>query len=141
MDTSIVDNPNVDTLDQAEPVVSDYKSITSKLDEKQQMSLEKEIASFAISMLYNKKPKDIAVELDNGIYHGKYVGNEGNVISTKIKFNGTNLEWGNSDGRWRDTNYDDKLSYNLGSGMVTINVTYSDGSGTSKNFESKVLHK
>jgi hypothetical protein len=96
---------------------------------------EIEIAKFAIAAIMNQKPEIIDTEKDDGLYYVSYKRpNDGKKFEYKIKIVGKNIVWGNSNGRWRDTAYDEKISFEITFKKLTIVQTFNDGSTNKKDF-------
>jgi hypothetical protein len=96
---------------------------------------EIEIAKFAIAAIMNQKPEIIDTKEDDGLYYVSYKRrNDGEKFEYKIKIIGKNIVWGNSDGRWRDTAYDEKISFEITYEKLTVVQTFNDGSTNKKDF-------
>ena len=94
-----------------------------------------EIAKFTIVTIMDQKPQIINVKEKEGIYIVSYKQPEdGKKYEYKIKINGNRIVWGNADGRWRDTSYDEKLTYRENNDKLIIIQTFSDGSKSEKEF-------
>lgn len=107
-------------------------SMQLKLNEK---VAEIEIAKFAIAAIMNQKPEIIDTKEDDGLYYVSYKRpNDGKKFEYKIKIIGKNIVWGNFDGRWRDTAYDEKISFEITYEKLTIVQTFNDGSTNKKDF-------
>ena len=104
------------------------------IDEQQKNAFSnKQIAKAAISALYFRPVNEISVKNMGKYYLVSYV-KEGKTYKNKIQLKGHNIMWGNYDGRWRNTKYDEKLSYKIDQKSLTIITKYSDGSSTKKVF-------
>lgn len=100
-----------------------------------QLFNETEIAKYTMSAIMNQPPEIINVKDNNGIYYVSYIRkDDGKKFDYKIKFNGKNIIWGNSDGRWRDTQYDEKIKYSEKENKLIITQTFEDGSNIDKEF-------
>ncbi len=100
-----------------------------------QLFTETEIAKYTMSTIMNQPPEIINVKDNNGIYYVSYIRKgDGKKFDYKIKFNGKYIIWGNSDGRWRDTQYDEKIKYSEKDNKLTITQTFEDGSNIEKQF-------
>tara|TARA_B110000093_G_C12846869_1_gene357631 strand:- start:30 stop:461 length:432 start_codon:yes stop_codon:yes gene_type:complete len=100
-----------------------------------QLFTETEIAKYTVSAIMDQQPEIINVKDNNGIYFVSYTRkDDGKKFDYKIKFNGKNIIWGNSDGRWRDTQYDEKIKYSKKENKLTITQTFEDGSNIDKEF-------
>lgn len=96
-----------------------------------------EIAKYAIASIMNKNPDKIKVKKEASIYKVYYLNDSrSNYINYKIKFNGNQIIWGNYDGRWRDTNYDEKIYYEESdNGTLKIIQKFRDGSSINDEFQ------
>lgn len=60
----------------------------------------------------SQKPKIITAIKKDKLYHISYIRkSDRQKFASKIKFNGNRIMWGNIDGRWRNSQYDEKLSF------------------------------
>lgn len=99
---------------------------------------QEEIAKYTISSIMNQPPEIISVKKDGDIYFVSYSRkSDGEKFDYKVRIDGRNIVWGNSDGRWRDTEYDEKISYFENENRLIIEQTFDDGSTINKEFEKK----
>jgi len=100
---------------------------------------KEEIALYTVSAIMNHPPSIISAELENGIYNVKYNRtSDGQAFEYRIKFKGANkVIWANKDGRWRDTEFDEEVTYSEKGNKLTITQTFDDGSTVDKEFEKE----
>ncbi|PHS66912.1 MAG: hypothetical protein COB12_05640 [Flavobacterium sp.] len=97
---------------------------------------ESEIAKYTISAIMNQPPELINVEDNDGIYYVSYSQKDDEKTNNyKIKISGNIIIWGNSDGRWRDTKFDEKIKYFEKGNELKITQTFEDGSKIVKEFK------
>jgi hypothetical protein len=71
----------------------------------------------------------------DGLYYVSYKRpNDGKKFEYKIKIIGKKIVWGNSDGRWRNTAFDEKILFEITHEKLTIVQTFKDGSTNNKDF-------
>ena len=106
---------------------------TVKLPEK--IFTESEIAKYTISAIMNQPPEIINVKDSGEIYNVSYTRkDDGKKFDYKIKISGNKVTWGNSDGRWRDTKFDEKIKYSEKDNELKIIQAFEDGSEIVKEF-------
>ena len=97
---------------------------------------ESEIAKYTMSAIMNQPPEIINVKDNGGIYNVSYTRkDDGKKFDYKIKISGNKVTWGNSDGRWRDTKFDEKIKYSEKDNELKIIQTFEDGSQIVKDFK------
>jgi hypothetical protein len=52
-----------------------------------------------------------------------------------MKIEGKKIVWANIDGRWRDGQYDERISFEENGNKLIINQIYSDGSVDAKEYK------
>lgn len=65
--------------------------------------------------------------------------NDGQKFEYKIQVTNNSINWGNSDGRWRNSEYDEKLSYSIVGQELVITTSYDDGSKSQERFKIEEL--
>lgn len=71
-----------------------------------------DVARFAISSIMSQPSKTIKVKNDNGLYFVSYVRkSDSKKFDYKIKIDGESIVWASLDGRWRDSEYDEKIDF------------------------------
>lgn len=97
---------------------------------------ESEIARYTISAIMNQPSEIINVKDNDGIYIVSYTRkDDGKKFDYKIKISGNKVTWGNSDGRWRETKFDEKIKYSEKDNELKIVQIFEDGSEIVKEFK------
>ncbi len=97
---------------------------------------ETEIAKYTISAIMHQPYEILNVKNKSGIYYVSYTRKDDRKkFDYKIKINGKNITWGNSDGRWRETQFDEKIKYSEKGNVLTITQTFEDGSSIVDSFK------
>ena len=97
---------------------------------------KEDVARFAISTVMGQPSKKIKVRLEKELYYVSYVRkSDSQKFNYKIKIDGKTIVWANIDGRWRDGQYDEKISFEEADNKIKITQIFSDGSGDSKEFK------
>jgi len=97
---------------------------------------ESEIAKYSISAIMNQPPEIINVRDDDGIYIVSYIRkDDGKKFDYKIKIDGNRVTWGNSNGRWRDSKFDEKIKFSETDNTLKIVQTFNNGSEIVKEFQ------
>lgn len=93
------------------------------------------IARYAISTIMGQPSNTIKVQSKDGLYLLSYVRiSDSQQFDYRIKFEGNKITWASIDGRWRDKEYDEKLSFEESGNKSKIIQTFSDGSMDIKEF-------
>lgn len=94
-----------------------------------------EIAKYSIATIMNQPPKIISVIKNDDLYLVSYVRkSDSQKFTYKIKFIGNQVMWGNYNGRWRDNQLDEKISFIEEGKKINIIQTFSDGSQSNQEF-------
>jgi hypothetical protein len=120
------------------PEGSSAKSLpaTNHFGDRLSVASKSTIARYAIAALMGKPVSTVKVSGKGPQYTVWYVrATDGKRFAYKVKFKGSQILWGNADGRWRDQNEDEKLSYTVKGGQVSITIRYSDGSSDVQVFK------
>jgi hypothetical protein len=119
---------NPDNLDKDEEVGVEGKNMTDYTKE--------DISRYTIAAIMGRDPSIIDVKQQDDIYIVSYVRpSDGTYWESKIKFEGEDkVIWGNSDGRWRDTEADEKITYFQRGDKLVILQTFSDNSKIEKEY-------
>ncbi len=81
-----------------------------------------------VGIVKSKKRKDY--------YYVTYVRpSDSQKFEYKVKFEGNRIIWGDLNGRWQDTEYDEKISFAEKDDKLNIITTYSDGSEGIEEFK------
>lgn len=119
------------TADQQSPIIQ-----TDKPEVELKNFTKEDVARFAIATIMQKPSKGMKVRLDNDLYYVSYVRKSDNQkFNCKIKFIGNTIIWATVDGRWRDGEYDEKISFTETENKLKISQIYSDGSSDDKEFK------
>ena len=122
-----------------EQVSTDNQTTIAETDKTEKAELKnfskEDVARFAISSIMGQPSKKIKVRLENGLYYVSYVRkSDSKKFDYNIKINGSTIVWANIDGRWRDGEYDERISFEETDNKLKITQTFSDGSGDTKEF-------
>jgi len=95
----------------------------------------------ATSALYGTPIDIIGVKKrEKDVIYTTYIRKDDKTVwENKFRIHDGTIDWGAGDGRWRTHPADDKLSYSIDrkAGLFTIISSYSDGSGSKKEFSLK----
>ncbi len=95
-----------------------------------------DIARYAIATIMDQSPSIIRAVKNNDLYLVSYVRkSDSQKFDYKIKIDGNHVIWGNSDGRWRDTDFDEKIGFVEDGNKIKIIQTFTDGSEAAEEFE------
>ncbi|WP_034058501.1 hypothetical protein [Lacinutrix jangbogonensis] len=118
------------------------KTELEKVELSKKVFTESEIAKYTVSAIMNQPPEIIKVKNNDGIYYVSYTRkDDGKKFDYKVKISGNKVTWGNGDGKWRDTKFDEKIKYSEKGNELKIIQTFEDGSEIVKEFtknESKI---
>ncbi|TDO69955.1 hypothetical protein EV143_11227 [Flavobacterium chryseum] len=88
-----------------------------------------EIAKYTMASIMGQSPKIIKVIKNGNLYYVSYTRKSDNKkFDYKIKFTGNKIIWANIDGRWRDSEYDEKISFRENNQILYIIQSFEDGS-------------
>jgi hypothetical protein len=89
----------------------------------------KDVARFTIASIMGQDPASIDAKLEVDVYHLKCSRKSDNkMFFYKVTFKGSEVIWGVEDGRWRDSDADEKISFIEKGNRLEIIQTFSDGS-------------
>jgi len=112
------------------------KTELEKVEFPKKVFTESEIAKYTVSAIMNQSPEIIKVKDNGGIYTVSYTRkDDGKKFDYKIKISGNKVTWGNIDGRWRDTKFDEKIKYSEKDNKLKIIQTFENGSEIVKEFK------
>lgn len=97
---------------------------------------KEDVARFAISSIMGQPSKTIKVREENGLYILSYIRkSDSKKFDYKIKIDDDKILWANLDGHWRDTEYDEKISFEENDQTIKITQIFSDNSVDVKEFK------
>jgi hypothetical protein len=107
--------------------------------EKASIFTKDEVAKFTIAAIMNQPPSIMSTQEENGVYIVSYNRpSDGEAFKYKIKFEGNDkVIWGNSDGRWREDQYDEVITYIEKGDKMLITQKFSEESVIEKEFEKQ----
>lgn len=95
-----------------------------------------DIARYTMSSIMGQPAKTIKVIKSEDLYYVSYIRkSDSRKFSYKIKFDGNKILWANIDGRWRNSEYDEKISFTEKNNKVSIIQTFSDNSEDIKEYK------
>lgn len=95
-----------------------------------------DIARYTMAAIMDQSPKIIKATKNNDLYYVSYIRKSDNQkFKYKIKFNDNEILWANIDGRWRNSKYDEKISFAEKDNQINIIQTFSDGSEYIKEYK------
>ncbi|KQO33912.1 hypothetical protein ASF10_17885 [Flavobacterium sp. Leaf82] len=96
----------------------------------------KDIARYTMASIMGQQPKIIsALKKDNLYYVSYFRKSDRKKFEYKIIFDGNKILWSNIDGRWRDSQYDEKIIFIEKNNTLSIIQTFSDGSEDIKEYK------
>jgi hypothetical protein len=130
-----------DSSTTTEQISKDYQTPIAQTDKPEKKELKKfskeDVARFAISTIMQQPSKTIKVRFQNGLYYISYKKkSDSKKFEYKIKIDDWKIVWANIDGRWRDGEYDEKISFEENDNKLKITQTFSDGSIETKEFKN-----
>jgi len=88
-----------------------------------------DIARYTMASIMGQPPKIItAIKKENFFYVSYIRKSDKKKFDYKIRFNGDTILWANIDGKWRDSQYDEKISFIEKNNIISIIQIFSDGS-------------
>jgi len=97
---------------------------------------KEDIARFAISSIMGQPSKTIKVKDENGLFILYYIRkSDSKKFEYKIKIDQDKILLANLNGRWRDKEYDEKISFEENGQTIKIKQTFSDNSVDIKEFK------
>ncbi|MFB9079646.1 hypothetical protein ACFFLS_07140 [Flavobacterium procerum] len=104
----------------------------SKIEE-QQIVLRnftyEDIARYTMATIMGQPSKTIKVRKKDNLYFVSYIRKSDNQkFDYKIKFSGNKIMWANFDGRWRNSKYDEKITFEEKGDKIRIIQTFDDNS-------------
>jgi hypothetical protein len=94
-----------------------------------------DIARYTMASAMEQPPKIIKATKNKELYFVSYIRkSDKQKFEYKVKFNGNEILWANIDGRWRNSKYDEKITFVENDNKLNIVQTYSDGSEDIQEF-------
>jgi hypothetical protein len=88
-----------------------------------------DVARYTMASVMGQTPKIIKATKNDDLYYVSYTRkSDKQKFEYKIKFDDDKILWANIDGRWRDSKYDEKISFAENGDKLNIIQTFSDGS-------------
>ncbi|MDX6188431.1 hypothetical protein SGQ83_03640 [Flavobacterium sp. Fl-318] len=95
-----------------------------------------DIARYTMASIMGQPTKTIKVIKKDELYFVSYIRKSDNEkFDYKIKFDGNKILWANLDGRWRNSKYDEKITFVEKENKVHIIQSFDDNSQNSKEFK------
>lgn len=86
-----------------------------------------DVARYAIASVMGEPTKIIKAIKNKDLYFVSYIRkSDKKKFEYKIKFEGNKILWANIDGRWRNSEYDEKISFEEDAEKLKIITTFSD---------------
>jgi hypothetical protein len=96
---------------------------------------KEDVARYTISSLMGQPSKSLKVQNKNELYVVSYTRkSDSQKFSYKIKFDGNKILWASEEGRWRDGQDDERISFEERDNKLFITLGYSDNSSEVKGF-------
>jgi len=108
-------------------VTADTVALQEKFENvKLKLFTGEEVARYAIASVMGHDPKTIQVKRADDIYYATYVRGDVYYIY-KVMFKGHQVLWAVRDGRWRNSDADEKITFKEERGKLKIIQTFTDG--------------
>lgn len=137
-------DPNNESTDNTSEITIDTSATVSNTDVETN-EIEKnilknfsyaDVARYAIATSMQEPATIVESQKKDNYYYVTYTRpSDSQKFECKVKFEGQRIIWGALDGRWQDTEYDEKLSFEEKENKLNIITTYSDGSEGIKEFK------
>ncbi|QLC65553.1 hypothetical protein LPB248_04370 [Flavobacterium sp. LPB0248] len=104
-----------------------------KIKEKEEITLKnftyEDIARYTMASIMGQSSKIIKVRKKDELYFVSYIRkSDHQKFDYKIKIDGNKILWANIDGRWRDSKYDEKITFVEKDNKLEIIQTFDDNS-------------
>ncbi|WP_456314621.1 hypothetical protein [Pseudomonas shirazensis] len=97
-----------------------------------------DVSRYTMASIMGQSPKIITAIKNNNLYFVSYIRKSDNKkFEYKIKFDGNKIIWANIDGRWRDSKYDEKISFRENNQILYINQSFEDGSEDIQEYKKR----
>ncbi len=95
-----------------------------------------DVARYTIASVMGQSSSIIKATKKNDYYYVFYIRkSDSQKFDYKVKFIGNRIIWASLDGRWRDSEYDEKISFTEKENKLNIINSYSDGSEGIEEFK------
>jgi hypothetical protein len=107
----------------------------------QEVVTKEQLCKAAIAKTMGRDPKVMQVlKIDSGIVSLQYVRkSDGSLWAYRCRVEGSQIIWASDSGRWRDDPRDERITYSIEGGTVTIKETLTSGDTTQVKFKSSQL--
>lgn len=101
-----------------------------------------QICKACLATVMSKDPKIIKIDKNEGdiIYLSYIRPSDKKKWAYRCKLSGSRFIWASDTGRWRDSQYDSKVTYEISGELIKITDRFNDGSASSKSFTIKQLN-
>jgi hypothetical protein len=111
-----------------------------EIKEKEEITLKnftyEDIARYTMASIMGQPSKIIKVRKKDELYFVSYIRkSDHQKFDYKIKFDGNKILWANIDGRWRDSKYDEKITFVEKDNKINIIQTFNDNSQDIKEYK------
>lgn len=116
---------------------TEFKVETEKVEENILKNFKYEdIARYTIASIMGQPTKIINATKNKDTFFVSYIRkSDKQKFEYKIKFDGNQILWASIDGRWRNSEQDEKISFEEKEGKLKIITTYSDMSQDIKEYK------
>lgn len=114
------------------------KQIQEKQNEVETLKIEEnilknftyeDVARYTMASLMGQSTKIIKATKNKDLYFVSYIRkSDKQKFEYKVKFDGNEILWGSIDGIWRNSEYDEKISFEENDELLKIITTFSDAS-------------
>lgn len=95
-----------------------------------------DIARYSIASVMGQPTKIIKATKNKDLYFVSYIRkSDKQKFEYKIKFEGNKILWASIDGRWRNSEYDEKISFEENNETLKIITTFSDMSQDTQEYK------
>ena len=96
---------------------------------------EKDVAKYIISTIMDQSPSIMKSRKSGSAYSVWYIRpDDGKKFEYEVRINQPNAVWRTADGRWRDGQYDEKITFSEQGNSLVVTQIFSDGSQNSKQY-------
>jgi hypothetical protein len=88
-----------------------------------------DVSRYTLASVMGQPTKIMTVDKNKDLYFVSYIRkSDKQKFEYKVKFDGKNIHWASIDGRWRNSEYDEKISFEENDKKLKIITTFSDAS-------------